>query len=110
MAAKTLKNPRSFKTVMFKLSLKRKKTKLRKEKPKVTYSVALVKSFFTAENEKRQLKDLPRADFVRLPERFLLLVRTKSITKNLHVKITSFVFFFCSDSTNVYCRVGQPTV
>ena len=55
---------------------------MRKEKPKVTYSVALVTAFLAAENENRQLEDLPRANFGRLPERFLL-VRTKSINENL---------------------------
>ena len=45
---------------------------------------SLVKSFFAAENEKRQLEDLPRADFGHLPERFLL-VGTKSITENLYI-------------------------
>ena len=44
----------------------------------------LVKSFLAAENEKRQLEDLPRADFGHLPERFLL-VGTKSITENLYI-------------------------
>ena len=52
----------------------------------------LVKSFLAAENEKRQLEDLPRVDFGHLHERFLLLVRTKSITENLYIKITSFFF------------------
>ena len=53
-----------------------------KRKPKFTYSVALVLAFLSAENENRQLKDLPLADFGRLPERLLLSVRTKSITEN----------------------------
>ena len=48
-----------------------KKTKIRREKPKVTYSVALVKGFLAAENENRQLEDLPQAYFGRVPERFL---------------------------------------
>ena len=82
MAAKTLKNPYRFKTVTFKRSWQGKKTKVRKEKPKVTYSVALVMAFLAAENENRQLEDSPQADFGRVPERFLLSVRTKSMTKN----------------------------
>ena len=45
-------------------------------------SVALVMAFLAAENENRQLKDLPRADFDRIPERFLLSVGTNSITDN----------------------------
>ena len=55
---------------------------MQKEKPKVTYSVALVLAFLAAENGNRQLKDLPRADFDRLPERRLLSVRTKSINEH----------------------------
>ena len=71
MAAKTLKNPYRLQTVTFKLCKRGKKTKIRKEKPKVTYSVALVKAFLAAENENRQLEDLPQAYFGRVPERFL---------------------------------------
>ena len=47
------------------------------------YSVALVLAFLPAENENRQLEDLPLAYFGRLPERLLLSVRTKSINENL---------------------------
>ena len=50
-------------------------TKIWIEKPKVTHSVALVMAFLAAENENRQLQDLPQADFGCVPERFLLLVR-----------------------------------
>ena len=80
-AAKTLKNLYFLQTVTSKLSYKGKKTNTRKEKLKITYSVALVMAFLAAENENRQLEDLPRADFGRLPER-LLSVRTKSINEN----------------------------
>ena len=55
---------------------------MRKEKPKVTYSVALVLAFLSAENENRRLEDLSLADFGRLPERLLLSVGTKSINEN----------------------------
>ena len=82
MAAKALKNPYRWHTVRFKLSEKGKKTSILKEKPKVTYSVALVLAFLSAENENRQLEDLSLADFGRLPERLLLSVRTKSINEN----------------------------
>ena len=54
----------------------------KRNKPKVTYSVALIVVFLEAENENRQLEGLPQADFGRVPERFLLSVRTKSITEN----------------------------
>ena len=82
MAAKTLKNTYRLQTVTFKLSQKLKKTKIRKEKPWVTYSVALVMAFLAAENENRQLEDLLQADFCCVPKKYLLLVRTKSITEN----------------------------
>ena len=59
------------------------KTNTLKEKPKVTHSVALVLAFLSAENENRQLEDLSLADYGCLPERILLLVRTKSINENL---------------------------
>ena len=36
--------------------------------------MALVLAFLTAENENRQLEDLPLANFGRLPERLLLSV------------------------------------
>ena len=55
---------------------------MRIEKPKVMYWVAMVMAFLAAENENRQLEDLPQADFSRLPERLLLTVKTKSINKN----------------------------
>ena len=62
--------------------MKEKKTNILKEKPKITYSVALVLAFLSAENENRQMEDLPLADFGRLHERLLLSVRTKSMNEN----------------------------
>ena len=41
------------------------------------YSIALVLAFLAAENENRQLEDLPLADFGRLPERLLSVVKDK---------------------------------
>ena len=61
MAAKKLKNPYRLQTVTLKLSWKGKKTKIRKGKPQVTYSVSLVMVFHAAEKENRQLKELPQA-------------------------------------------------
>ena len=58
------------------------KTNKKKRKTEVTYSVALVLRFLAAENENRQLEDLPLADFGRLPDRLLLSVRIKSINEN----------------------------
>ena len=72
----------TYRQVTFKHNLKGEKTKIWKRKPKVTYSVALVMAFLAAENESRQLEDLPQADFGSVPERFLLSVRTNAITDN----------------------------
>ena len=55
---------------------------MRKEKPKVTYLVALVLAFLAAEIENRRPEDLPQAYSGRVPERFLLSLRTKSINEN----------------------------
>ena len=44
--------------------------------------MALLLTFFAAENKNRQPEDLPLTDFGRLPERLLLSVRTKSINEN----------------------------
>ena len=77
MAAKTLKNPYRLQTMTLKLSKKEKETKIRKEKPKVTYTVALVMAFLAAENENRLLESLLQADCGLTSERFLLSVRTK---------------------------------
>ena len=65
-----------------KLSQKGKEINILKEKPKVTYSVALVLAFLSDENENRQLEDLRLADFGCLLEIILLSVRTMSINKN----------------------------
>ena len=82
MAAKTLKKSVLLTDSEVQTFIERKKTNILKEKPKVTYSVALVLAFLSAENENRQLEDLPLADFGRLPERLFLSVRTKSINEN----------------------------
>ena len=66
---------------------------MRKGKPNVTYSVALVTAFLAAKNENRQLEDLPQADFGRLPERFLS-VRTKSINENLQMENNAHCCFY----------------
>ena len=95
MVAKTLKTPYRLLTVTLKLSFRGEKTKhVRKEKPKVTKSVTLVMAFPTAENENRELEDLPQADFGRISERFLLSVRTKSMTENFYTKIVCPLFVF----------------
>ena len=82
MAAKTLKKSLSPTNSEFQTLLEwEEKTNIQKEKPKVTYSVALVLTFLSTENENLQLEDLPLADFGRLSERLLLSVRTKSVNE-----------------------------
>ena len=55
--------------------------------------MALVLAFLSAENENRQLQDLPLADFGRLTERLLLPVWTKSINENfVNWKLLSLLF------------------
>ena len=76
------------------------KTNTQKQKPKVTYSMALLLTFFAAENENRQPEDLPLTDFGRLPERLLLSVRTKSINENLEIKNYDHCCFCNHDSTH----------
>ena len=67
---------------------------MRKEKPKVTYLVALVMAFLVAEIENRRPEDLPQAYSGRVPERFLLSLRTKSINENfVNWKLRPLLFF-----------------
>ena len=66
MAAKTLKKSVSLTDSKVQTFLEGKKTNTVKEKPKITYSVALVLAFLSAENENRPLNDLPLANFGRL--------------------------------------------
>ena len=64
---------------------------MQKQKPRVSYSVALVLAFLEADNENRKLEDLALAHFGRLPKRLLLSVRTKSV-KGIFSEITTIVF------------------
>ena len=83
MAVKTQKKSVSLTDSDAQTFLEGEENNILKEKPKVKYSAALVLAFLSAENENRQLEDLPLTDFGRLPERLLLSVRTKSINENL---------------------------
>ena len=57
-------------------------------------------AILVAQNENRQLKDLLQAYFGRVPERFLLSVRTNSVTENfVYWKLDPFFFV---DSTPVF--------
>ena len=82
MAAKTLKKSVSLTDSEAQTFLEGEENNILKEKSKVKYSAALVLAFLSAENENRQLEDLPLADFGRLPDRLLLSIRTNSINKN----------------------------
>ena len=81
MAAKTLKKSVSLTDNEVQTFLEGRENQYTKEKRKGTNSVALVSAFLSAENENRQLEDLPLADFGRLPERHLVSVRTNSINE-----------------------------
>ena len=69
MAAKTLKTSHRLQTVMFIIYQKGEKTKIRKEKPKITNLLTMVIAFLAAENENRHLEHLSQADFRRVPEK-----------------------------------------
>ena len=58
-------------------------------------------AFLAAPNKNRQPVDLQQIDFDLIPERFLLSVRTKSITEFFVLKIASIVRF-CSVSTSFF--------
>ena len=62
MAAKTLKKSVSLTDSEAQTFLEGEENNILKEKSKVKYSAALVLAFLSAENENRQLKDLPLAD------------------------------------------------
>ena len=68
--------------------LEGKKTKIRKEKPKVTYSVALVMVLLAAENENWRLEDLSQADFGRATwkQHFLMLFITNTTLHHIKIK------------------------
>ena len=90
LAAKTMKNSYFLLTVTFKISYEGKRTKIRKEKSKVTYSVALIVAFLASEHENPQLKDLPQ--FLKI---YLLSVRKKWLTEKFFgLKVTPIVFLF----------------
>ena len=90
LAAKTLKNSYFLLTVTFKISYEGKRTKIRKEKSKVTYSVALIVAFLASEHENPQLKDLPQ--FLKI---YLLSVRKKWLTEKFFgLKVTPIFFLF----------------
>ena len=92
----------TYRQVTFKHNLKGEKTKIWKRKPKVTYSVALVMAFLAAENESRQLEDLPQADFGSVPERFLLSVKDQCDNWQLCLLKIRPIAWSYSDSRHVF--------
>ena len=74
MAAKTLRNP-------YCLQMEEGEENQNMER-KTKATEALVMAFLAYKNKHQQLEDLLQADFGHVPERFLLSVRTKSMTKN----------------------------
>ena len=59
-------------------------------------------AFLAAENENRQLKDLPQADLSRVPEGFLLSVRTKSLSEDFVYGKLRLLFVFVMLQRNVW--------
>ena len=66
--------------------------------------------FSQLRTKNRQLEDLPQVDFGRVPERFLLSVRTNSITENfVHWKL-GLLFVFVVIQRMFSSRVRQRTL
>ena len=84
------------------------KPKYEKKNRNFAYSVALVMPSLAAKNENRQLKDLRQADFGRVPERFLVSVRTKSI-EFCTLKTRPTVCFY-NDSRHVFISPTHFTI
>ena len=87
--------------------LEGKKTKIRKEKPKVTYSVALVMVLLAAENENWRLEDLSQADFGRATwkQHFLMLFITNLywiVYNNNQKKDDTAYYIFREKDTRVW--------
>ena len=81
-ASKTLKKFVSLTDSAVHTFLERKENQTKKRKTESFVYSALVIVFLAVESENRLLKDLPQTAFGCVPERFLLSVRTKSITEN----------------------------
>ena len=71
MAAKTPKNPYRLQIVMLKLFYKGKKPKHGKKNRKLRFQPLWKWHFSRLRAKNRQWKDLPQADFGRVPERIL---------------------------------------
>ena len=94
MAGSTLKKF----AVTFKISKKGKKTKMHKEKPKVTYSMALVKAFLAAEKENRFC--IKR--FWPCTWKYYFCCEGKhKLLRIFGLKIT-FIVCFCNDLTHLF--------
>ena len=83
MAAKTLKKSVPLRDSEVQTFLEGGKHKIQKRKTESFVFNGFGNFIFSQLRTKnRQLEDLPQVDFGRVPERFLLLVRTNSITEN----------------------------
>ena len=71
--------------------------------------MTLIMAFLAAENESRQPENLPQAAFGCVPERFLLSVRTKSITENFLHWILRPLFVFVVIQWIFSSRTLAPT-
>ena len=69
-----------------------------KIKPKITY-LTWVMAFLAAENENRQLEDLPQADFGRVHKNVSFVDKEKVNNWFCEKKVTPIVFF-CNGSTH----------
>ena len=75
--------------------------------------MALVLASLSAENENRQLEDLPPADFGGSPGRLLLSVRTKSIIEfapthyTIVIQGCRFIYFHSSVKSAILLSKGQ---
>ena len=106
---KTLKNPYCLQTVTFKLSLKGRETKIRKEKPNVTNSMALVMHFSRLITKIDNWEICLKRIFAGYLKRFLASVRTKSITGEFCILKIRPMVRFCLVSTHVLSWALAPT-
>lgn len=62
-----------FSHIAHKSDVQREMTKIKREKPKVKYSVSWIMTFLAAKRENRKLEYLPQADFGRVTVEILCL-------------------------------------
>ena len=84
-----------------KIAQKGKWNKIRKEKPEVS-SLTWVMVFLVAENENRQLEDLPQADFGRVHENISFVGKEKVNNWEFWEKKATPIVCFCNGSTHFF--------